>query len=193
MSKSSIAPPGALLKSKRENIKKVDAVSIKPPKVIPDPEGGEAHQYQCVYVSSGFKQVVQPCTFEVWKKCEGRQVPGKTRDGLDSKLNNDFVMVIDATGKVVDIDIIPKNYYASKAVLPDHLAGKEDIVLRIAAKTGSIEVQQVPAGVTKVITRKLLDALDGISDISTGDVIKGGFEVINVSGNQVSISRTVAD
>lgn len=185
--KSSIPTPGALIKAKREKCKKVEAVSIKPPLVEPDPSGGENHTYKCAYVSSKFELVEDKCSFDVWKRCEGRQIPGKPRDGLDSRLNNDFLMVYNGDGVMTDIDIVPKNYYASKAVLPDNLSGKDDIVLKITPKTGSVEVLQVPAGVTKAAVRKLLDALDGLDSIATGDSIRGGFEVINVSGNHVSI------
>lgn len=188
--KSSIPTPGALIKAKREKCKKVEAVSIKPPIVEPDPTGGENHTYKCAYVSHKYALVEDPCTFEVWKRCEGRQVAGKPRDGLDSRLQNDFYIVYGPDGKIIDIDIVPKNYYASKAVLPDFLAGKDDIVAKVTPKTGAVEVLQVPAGVTKSAIKKLLDSLDSLEAISTGDTLRGGFEVINVSGNQVSIVAT---
>ena len=70
-SKSSINTPGALVKAKRDKIKKIEAVSIKPPKVIPDTDGGNNHSYLCVYVDSKFQQVKHPCSFDVWRRCEG--------------------------------------------------------------------------------------------------------------------------
>lgn len=184
---SSIPTPSALVKATRSKVKKVDAVSIKPPKVTPDPDGGENHRYACVYVSDKFQQCVHPCTFEVWKRCEGKQIPGKVRDGLDARLQNDFVIVYNADNVIVDIDIIPKTYYASKAVLPDTLQGKDDIVIRVIPKNGSMEVIQCPAGVTKAAIRKLLDSIDALPSLQPGDSLKGGFEVLNVSGNHVSI------
>jgi hypothetical protein len=183
---SSIPAPSALIKAVRGKVRKVDAVSIKPPKVTPDPDGGENHKYACVYVSDKFQQVVAPCTFEVWKRCEGKQIPGKVRDGLDARLQNDFVIVY-KDDMVVDIDIIPKTYYASKAVLPDTLQNKDDIIIRIIPKNGSMEVTQCPAGVTKAGIRRLLDSVDALGSLQPGDNIKGGFEVLNVSGNYVSI------
>lgn len=189
MSTSSITASGSLAKAKRENIKKIDAVSIKPPVVIPDDSGGDNHQYQCAYVSSGYQLVKQACTFDVWKRCEGKHLPGRVRDGLDSRLHNEFVLIVDPkTDVITDIDIIPKVYYTSRATLPDFLEGKDDIVLRINGTRGSSEVIQCPAGVSKKAIRRLLDNLDKIEVIQTGDSIPGGFEVLNVSGNQVSIA-----
>lgn len=190
---SSIPSPSTLVKAKREKVKKIDAVSIKPPKVEPDPDGGDAHKYFCTYVSSRFQQVVQACTFDVWKRCEGKQIPGRVRDGLDARLNNDFIIVQDANNVVIDIDIIPKTYYASRAVLPDNLQNKDDIVIRVIPKSGNIEVMQCPAGVTKSAIRKLIDNLDGVTSMQPGDTIPGGFEILNVSGNQVSIVSTASD
>ena len=187
---SSIPVPNALVKPTREGVKKTEAFSIKPPLVQADPDGGDNHEYLCSYVSANYREVSQLCTFDVWKRCEGRQVPGKVRDGLDARLQNDFVIIQDKDGKVTDIDILPKTYYTSKAVLPDHLQGKEDIVLKINVKTGGVEVTQCPAGVSKNLVVKLINALDKISTIQTGDTIPGGFEVINVSGNQVSVIAT---
>lgn len=184
---SSIPVPGTTSKVKRLDVKKIEAVSIKPPIVVADPDGGDNHVYMCVYVSARFQPVKTQCTFDVWKRCEGRQTPGKPRDGLESRLYNDFIMVHNAEGMLVDIDIIPKTYYAARAMLPDNLVGKDDIVVKIMPKTGSLEVLQCPAGVTKASVIRLLNQLDKLDSIQTGDIIPGGFEVINVSGNQVSI------
>jgi hypothetical protein len=126
----------------------------------------------------------------VWKRCEGRQTPGRVRDGLDSRLHNDFVIIQDGEDKVIDIDIIPKTYYASKAVLPDNLQGKEDIVLKVNSKTGGVEITQCPAGVNKAKILKLISSLDAVTSVSTGDTLPGGFEVLNVSGNQISVVST---
>ncbi len=123
----------------------------------------------------------------MWKKCEGRQIPGKVRDGLDSRLHNDFVIIQDKDNKVIDIDIIPKTYYTSRAVLPDNLQDKDDIVLKVNTKTGGVEVTQCPAGVTKASILKLIN---GVTNIQTGDSLPGGFEVLNVSGNQISVVST---
>lgn len=184
---SSIPIPNALVKPKREGLKKIEAVSIKPPSVSADTDGGDNHTYVCRYVSADFKEIKQPCTFDVWKRCEGRQIPGKVRDGLDARLDNDFVLIQNADGVIVDIDVLPKTYYSSRAVLPDYLQDKHDIVLKINTKTGGVEVLQCPAGVTKPSVRKLVNALDAIDTIQTGDSIPGGFEVLNVSGNQISV------
>lgn len=189
MSKSSIQAPGALIKHTRKGIIKVDAVSIKPPVVKADPTGGDKHTYLCAYVTDKFQMVKQPCTFEVWKRCEGRQTPGRVRNGLESKLHNDFVIIQDATtNEVIDIDVIPKTYYTSKASLPDYLEGKEDILVTVQPKTGTLEVTQCPAGVSKLNVRKLLNSLDAAASLETGASLPGGFEILNVSGNQLSIS-----
>lgn len=187
---SSIPLSSALIKTKRENIKKADSFSIKPPMVVASADGAENHKYTCVYVSSSYREVSKECTFDVWKRCEGRQIPGQVRDGLDARLHNDFIIITDAEDKVVDIDIIPKTYYASKAVLPEHLQNKHDIVIRVNTKTGGMEVLQCPAGVTKATIKRLLDIIDKQETIQTGDTLPGGFEVINVSGNQLSIVST---
>jgi hypothetical protein len=187
---SSIAAPGALIKPKRERIKKTEAFSMKPPLVEADPEGGDNHKYLCKFVSNNYREVKQVCTFDVWKRCEGRQTPGRVRDGLDSRLHNDFVIIQDGEDKVIDIDIIPKTYYASKAVLPDNLQGKEDIILKVNSKTGGVEITQCPAGVNKAKILKLISSLDAVTSVSTGDTLSGGFEVLNVSGNQVSVVST---
>jgi len=187
---SSIPTPSGLVKPKRENIKKTEAFSMKPPLVEADPDGGDNHKYLCKYVSNNYREVKQVCTFDVWKKCEGRQIPGKVRDGLDSRLHNDFVIIQDKDNKVIDIDIIPKTYYTSRAVLPDNLQDKDDIVLKVNTKTGGVEVTQCPAGVTKASILKLINALDGVTNVQTGDSLPGGFEVLNVSGNQLSIVST---
>jgi hypothetical protein len=187
---SSIQVPGALNKPKRENIKKTEAFSIKPPLVEADPDGGDNHNYLCKFVSNAYREVKLVCTFDVWKRCEGRQTPGKVRDGLDSRLHNDFVIIQDKDGKVIEIDVIPKTYYTSRAVLPDHLQDKQDIILKVNAKTGGVEVTQCPAGVTKASILKLINSLDAVSSVATGDTLPGGFEVLNVSGNQISVVST---
>lgn len=187
---SSIAVPGALNKPKRENIKKTEAFSMKPPLVEADPDGGDNHKYLCKFVSNNYREVKQVCTFDVWKRCEGRQTPGKVRDGLDARLNNDFVIIEDKEGKVIEIDVIPKTYYTSRAVLPDFLQDKQDIILKVNAKTGGVEVTQCPAGVTKSNILKLINSLDAVTSVATGDSLPGGFEVLNVSGNQISVVST---
>jgi hypothetical protein len=96
-------------------------------------------------------------------------------------------MVIDKSGTVVDIDVIPKRYYALNAVLPDELRDKEDIILKFSPKSGGVEVTQAPPGVTKTTIRRLLDAFDSVTDVNIGDTLKGGYEVLNVSGSQVSV------
>lgn len=190
--KSSINTPGALTKVKRDKIKKIEAVSIKPPKVIADPNGGTNHSYVCVYVDSKFQQVRQPCSFDVWRRCEGRNTAGKVRDGLDSRLSNNFYMVENTNGLLVDIDIIPKTFYTTKALMPADQADKEDIVVKVTAKTGAMEVLQCPAGVTKTSLRKVMDALDKIDVVQTGDILHNNFEVINANGNLLSIAPAAA-
>jgi len=187
---SSIPAPGALTKPKRENIKKTEAFSMKPPVVEADPDGGDNHKYLCKFVSNNYREVKQVCTFDVWKRCEGRQTPGKVRDGLDSRLHNDFVIIQDKEGKVIDVDVIPKTYYTSRAVLPDYLQDKHDIIIKVNTKTGGVEVTQCPAGVTKSNILKLINSLDAVTAVSTGDTLPGGFEVLNVSGNQISVVST---
>lgn len=187
-SKSSINTPGALVKAKRDKIKKIEAVSIKPPKVIPDTDGGNNHSYLCVYVDSKFQQVKHPCSFDVWRRCEGRTVAGKTRDGLDSRLSNNFYLVENTNGLLVDIDIIPKTFYTTKALMPADDADKEDIVIKVSPKTGSMEVLQCPAGVTKTALKKIMDSLDKMEMVQTGDTINSNYEVLNANGNAISIA-----
>lgn len=184
---SNTLSPTALVKKIRANVSKKSAVSMKPPIVVPDATGGEAHKYMCRYVSNDFREVKHECTLRVWQRCEGKVQPGRTRDGLDSKLHNEFRLVENAQGVIEAIDIIPKSYFARKAVLPDTLEGVQDILIRVTAHTGELEVVQVPAGVTKNTIIKLLDTLDSVSSIQPGDEISGGFEVTSVSGNMVSL------
>ena len=61
---SSITAPSGLVKPKRENVKKTEAFSMKPPLVEADPEGGDNHKYLCKYVSSNYREVKQVCTFD---------------------------------------------------------------------------------------------------------------------------------
>lgn len=185
---SSVQAAAELRKPKRTDVVKIPAVSIKPPSVIPDADGGDKHTYTCTYVSSAFQQVEKPCTFSVWKRCEGRRVTGQPQDGLDIRLHNDFVMIVDKHGIVVDVDVIPKVYYSSKAILPDDLTGKRDIVIKFISNQGAMEVTQCPAGVTKAGLMSLMNAVDKVDSITTGDTLPGGFEVLSVSGTTVSFS-----
>lgn len=186
--RSSIQSPSAgLVKPKRTGIHKVHAASIKPPSVEPDPSGGDNHKYKCVYVTTGGKQQTEKCTYSVWKKCEGRNAPGLVPSGLDSKLKNDFFIVKDGDDVVVGVDLIPKDVYSTRAPMPEELQDKEDILVRVDQKDGSMEITQAPPGVSKNTLRRLLDALDNIEVVNTGDELPGGFEVLQVSGNMLSV------
>lgn len=189
--KSSIVGPGALNKAKRHFAKKYDAVSIKPPTVVPDPDGGDDHKYFCVFVSeegAASKQMRLPCTLDVWKRCEGRTGAGSVRNGLDARLHNNFVMYENAEGEIYDVDILPKQYYATKAMIPERLRDKEDILIKVNPRLGSLDVSQVPAGVTKAKLASLVNTLNKLETIQSGDTLAGGFEVLYVSGTTLSIA-----
>ena len=79
--------------------------------VVASADGAENHKYTCVYVSSSYREVSKECTLMFGKDAKDDKYPGQVRDGLDSRLHNDFIIITDAEDKVVDIDIIPKTYY----------------------------------------------------------------------------------
>lgn len=193
MSTSSISASGGLNKATRKAITKKHAASIKPPAVHPDPSGGDNHKYECVYVTTEGKQLTERCTYEVWKRCEGRNAPGVIPNGLDSRLKCDFYIVKDGENTIVDIDVIPKEVYSARAPMPDELVNKEDILVKVDAKTGSLEVTQAPPGVTKNTLRRLMDTLDGLDVVNTGDELPGDFEVLQVSGNMISVLPPVGN
>lgn len=184
-------------KQKREGLMPVLALSIKPPAYVLDPTGGDNHTYKCVYVTAQGKQVTQKCNPNVWKRCEGRNLEGRPRDGLSDKLNVQFIMWIDknqnnahsddsAKGVVVDVDVIPENFYKLKAVMPEDVQLQETIDFRVGP-TGYIDVDKVPPGVTLAMLERMISELNKLDALSPGDIIPGGYEVTVVSGNRVSV------
>lgn len=189
-------------KNKREGLVPVIALSIKPPAYILDSSGGDNHVYKCVYVTAQGKQITQKCSLNVWKRCEGRNAEGRPRDGLADKLNAQFIMWIDKSqnreaadeslrGLVVDIDVIPENFYKLKAVMPENVKEQDTIDFKVGP-TGYIEIEMVPAGVTQAMIEKLISELNKLSTLNPGDNIPGGYEVSAVSGNRVSVLPPVA-
>ncbi len=184
-------------KQKREGLVPVLALSIKPPAYVLDPTGGDNHTYKCVYVTAQGKQITQKCTSNVWKRCEGRNMEGRARDGLADKLNAQFIMWIDrnqntahqdeaAKGVVVDVDVIPENFYKLKAVMPEDVQQQETIDFRVGP-SGYIEVDRIPPGVTLAMLERMISELNKLDTLVPGDNVPGGYEVSVVSGNRVSV------
>lgn len=178
--------PGSLVKVTRLSIVKEHAASILPPQLVEDTEGGENHIFKCVYVTPAGQQKTKVCTFDVWKKCEGEKREGKVPTGLDYKIKNDFYVIL-KNDTVVGIDIIPKETYSKKGVLPETLSGKEDITLVINPATGDMEVTQIPPGTTKATVRSLMDVLDKMEVVEPNSTLTGNFSVQSISGNTLSV------
>jgi hypothetical protein len=183
-------------KPKREGLKAVTALSIKPPAYTLDPNNGDDHKYKCVYVTDQGKQITQICTFDVWKRCEGKKVTGRPRTGLSSRLHNTFILWVDATqyphedpaqaGIIVDIDVLPETFYQNRQVMPVHVAEQETIEFKVGP-IGSIEITKIPSGVNKQTIVRLIRELNHLTEITSGLSITGGFEVVSVDGNTVSV------
>lgn len=179
--------PG-LVKAKRDRVKKHRAVNMKPPEYRTDPLEGDNHKFFIIYVNANHKQVRAECTWDVWRKVEGQNREGEPRDGYDSRLYDEFVVVESAdSGLVVDVDIMPKNTYSKNSIMPDNVSHQKTINLRITQNTGSIEVTQVPPGVTKPSIMKLMNELDKVDTVKAGDILPGGFEILEVAGNRVAV------
>lgn len=173
------------------------ALSIKPPAYVLDPTGGDNHTYKCVYVTSQGKQITQKCTANVWKRCEGRNLEGRPRDGLSDKLNVQFIMWVDknqnttqqddaSKGVVVDVDVLPENFYKLKAVMPEDVQSQDTIDFRVGP-SGYIEIDKLPPGVTLAMLERMITELNKLDSIVPGDIIPGGYEVTSVSGNRASV------
>jgi hypothetical protein len=196
-------------KPTRNNVKMVRAGSIKPPGYELDPTGGENHKYKCVYVTDQGKQITQRCTHEVWKRCEGRNLEGRARDGLCDKLHCQFLLWIDGEqfknsppnmdpGLITSIDILPENYYMPKQVMPELIADRSTIGLNVDQIDGHIEIvalstkdnnntRAIPAGVTKSMLERLIKEINKVPTLEPGDTLPGGFEVTGVNGKIVEI------
>ena len=184
-------------KPKRENLKSVLALSIKPPAYELDKTGGEDHTYKCVYVTNQGKQITHKCNHAVWKRCEGRNVQGRARDGLADKLNCQFLIWIDPNknehasteaqkGLVVDIDVLPENYYQRRQVMPSDVADRETIDIKVGP-SGYIEILALPPGVTRQMVERMIRELNKLDTLVPGQLIQGGYEVETVAGSTVSL------
>lgn len=183
-------------KPKRENLKSVIAVSLKPPSFTLDESGEENHTYKCVYVTVDGKQVTQLCNKDVWKRCEGTNRVGRPRNGLCDKIHANFILWIDESanketldekskGIVVDIDVIPSEFYQRRQTMPDDMVAQETIELKILP-SGAVEIQKVPPGVNRKTIETLISSLNAVETVNAGDTLRG-FEIQAVSGNTVNI------
>lgn len=179
--------PG-MVKQKRLNVKPTVAVNIKPPEYTLDPSGGENHTYKCVYVTTGGKQIKQKCTPAVWRKCEGKTGDGNVRDGLCFKTNSDFIIWTDGEGVVVDVDVLPSDYYQARQVAPVDVVDREGVELVIHQASGSVDIKKICLGATRQKMERLIQELNKLDRVSPGDSIPGGYEVLSVSGNRVIVS-----
>ena len=190
MSETMTSVPG-MVKAKRVGVKPTIAVNIKPPEYALDPSGGENHTYKCVYVTAGGKQIKVKCTPAVWRKCEGKSGDGRVRDGLCFKTNTEFIIWSDGNGTVTDVDVLPGDYYQARQVAPADIIDNEALELLVNQGTGAIEVKKICLGVTRARIERLIGELNKLDKLSPGDSIPGGFEILSVSGNRVSISVSV--
>lgn len=179
--------PG-MVKHKRLNLKPTVAVNIKPPEYLLDPSGGENHTYKCVYVTTGGKQIKQKCTPAVWRRCEGKTGEGQVRDGLCFKTNSDFIIWTNGDDVVEDVDVLPSDYYLARQVAPVDVVEREGIELVISQSTGSVEIKKVCLRATRQKLERLIAELNKLDHLSPGDSIPGGFEIMSVSGNRVTVS-----
>lgn len=179
--------PG-MVKTKRTGLKPHMAVNIKPPEYALDPSGGENHTYKCVYVTSGGKQIKQKCSASVWRKCEGKTGDGRVRDGLCHKTNTEFIMWADTQGNIVDVDILPGDYYLARQVAPEDVISHEGVEVIIHQATGAVEVRKTCLGLTRAKLERLIGELNKLDKLSPGDSLPGGFEIMSISGNRVNIS-----
>lgn len=181
-----------MTKSKRENLRFVLAASILPPAFSTK---GDETTFKCVYVTPEGKQITHMCTHEVWKRCEGNNQVGKPRNGLCEKINVLFFMWVDDSknkdatrkeekGVVVDIDVIPENYYQRTQVRPEYMLNQETIDVQISPG-GSVVVDAIPTGVNRKNIENLILGLNEVDKLAVGDRIKGGYEVQDIIGNKV--------
>lgn len=187
-------------KAIRAGVKPIRVHSIKPPGYELDPQGGDDHIYKCVYVTDQGKQVTQRCTHEVWKRCEGRNLEGRPRDGLADKLHNHFIMWVDdqvhtnvspnmAKGLIKSIDVVPTNYYSRKAPrgMPAEIFDRETIELEIDQTEGYITVRKLAPGVNQNTIERLIKELNKVDSIEVGDTFPGGFEVTRADGKIIEV------
>lgn len=183
-------------KKSRQGLVPVIADSIKPPAFVLDSSGSDNHTYKCVYVTSQGKQVTQLCTHYVWKRCEGRNITGRPRDGLADKLHSNFVLWVDKTqntnvpdeaakGIVVDVDVIPETYYNQKAVMPEDVMNRETVDVKLTPNGGA-DVVSVPPGIKQTDVIKLLSIVAELETLEPGEIIDGNFEVVSASGIKAS-------
>ena len=180
---------GVLRKVKREGITKVKAESLKPPEP-PSAENGNKHHL--VYVANG-REYMQPCTPEVFRKVDGPPVPpgvDKLGKGLDFKLHSTFYVIKDLAkgGLIVALDQQPENVTAKGAV-SEEAKLRKDIVIKIAPKTGWLEVKQYPPGVSDKTLLGILNELDVKDTVSVGDVLGVIYEVTEVAGTTIHITK----
>lgn len=190
-------------KAKRTGVLSTIAGSIKPPGYKVDPTGGENHKYLCVYVTAQGKQVTQRCTHDVWKRCEGRNVPGRPRDGLSDKVHCQFIIWVDpnentephevgmSAGLVTSIDIIPETFYQPRQTMPEEVRDRETIAFKVDQKTGAIEVTNIAPGVTRGVLERLIRGINDLDEFEPGDMLPGGFEVTTVSGRNIEVMPPV--
>jgi hypothetical protein len=179
-----VIAPGALQKPIRSNIRKIRAESLKPPQEEIDESGGENHKFYIVFVSDGVEHKKET-TKDVWRRARGPlPVPGRKVPGYDHKINHDFDILLQE-GKVVGIDLIPKNKYV-RGLVPEHLEDVSELHVRVDQRTGFLEVVQIPPKVRDNRVSAILSAIDAVSVIAPGDILAGS-EVTQVAGNLVVI------
>lgn len=187
MNKALETTPG-MVKVTRLGLKAIKSVNIKPPEYVLDEKGGEDHIYKCVYVTPGGKQIKQRCTAPVWRKCEGKTGEGRLRDGLCQRTNTEFILWSDSNDVVVDIDVLPGDYYMARQVAPESIIDHEGVELIINQGTGSVEVKKTCLGLTRAKLERLINELNKLDRLSPGDNLPGNFEIMSISGNRVTVS-----
>jgi hypothetical protein len=181
-------PTVGLQKVKREGLKKIYAVRILPPDFELDELDGENHKYTFFYTSRNYESKSQPCSKHIWRRAEGRSGVGVVRDGFDAISNkHDFLLHEDATGKIVAVDLLPKNTYNAKTNAPASTHDLQHIELAINTATGELEFLQIPIKVTKAQIQQLITELDKMDVLQAGGMIGRAYSVYEIQGNRVKI------
>ena len=176
-----------LTKKQRTGYKKIKVVSLKPPAIIKD-EDEQPTGFEVVFVTKQGSEHKLPCTKEVWKVIEGKNVLNQSQNGLDARLDCNFRLLQSKSNAVVEyVDIIRRNNYAGNQAQPDSAEEIKEVGLTIDPKTGNIEVKTIPTKVAELTVDALISALDELDEVVVGDTIGGKFYITDITKNGMSV------
>lgn len=185
-----------LQKPKREGFSKIKAETFKPTDQKFDEENPAATEFYLVYVSGG-NQFTVPTTQALWKRVTGKpQQEGRPLEGYHFKHRHTFVVLREKQHpkRAMYVDIIPEITKLAHGTKPgdqisdkgEMLEEKKTVNIRVL-RDGSLEVLQVPYGVTDKRVYALMDALDRLDRVSAGDLVANKYEVKDIRGNVIFI------